>query len=982
MASCFRKLIISLVVCALPLTLTAQQEQTETPTYETHAFVRPPMQWRPIPLWFWNNTQVSGNTIVQQLQQMIETDGYGGCAILPFGQNFRPSYLSSAYFTLYAKAVEKARALGAHMSIYDEYGFPSGSMGAINGSGVTTFKNNHPEHTVKRLDKSEYRVASGATIDRTLTPKGQIMALVARNVATKEVVSLREFYDPTTHHLTWTAPAGNSWSVMLFDCVVDGDPNVDYLSPEAVSLFIQDTHEAYYSHFPDEFGQTVVSTFFDEPTMYRAAGRMWTGDFNAKFEQRYGFSPELLYPALWYDIGPQTPWARNLLFGLHSTLYSEGFMKTISDWATAHGIIATGHQDQEEIANPTSVAGDLMLVGKHLAMPGIDKIGNGRATEDFYKVVSSSANCWDKNYVMSETYGAMGNIPVEKLYEVAIEQYTKGINHLIPHAVWYNTTDVTFLPELSWRNPLYNSDLPSFNRFLARLNYLLARPGRHVADVAMLYPIQTLYAGHYFDGPKGYYEGGVEVPGTDYPLVSHLLTDDLGTDFTYLHPEVIDDRCTAEGGRLHLNNEVNHEQFSVIILPGVKTIALSNLRKIEEAWKQGMRVVFTTQLPQQAADTPDGNDEVKDIIARMQASEDNPALYVQRPTAASLKAALDACLPQRDVAFEGGTHPFNYLHKMVDGHDVYYFGNIDATSAINTIRVRTSSSAFSLLNPHTGAVSAPSHGQLIASNDNTGTNVFEFELQLRPCQSVFLVDDALLLKNATPDDPVDVRPSYTIEALVDIEQLSAGLCFAQTDNNNFYMWQFNVSDPNHPRLRPHRWTGGSAAVLAEIDLPANAAIRAGELFRVRIEVEEESFVRTFINDVLVDERSGKFVYGRIGFRQAHDDAYGKTEIARYDNIRIKSADGQVLFEEEFSERNPFSAGTLTDGWLRVEGQMSRDILSWLRQTPPLNAIHDLKAESNRGPLPLNRQSAYNLQGMPATAATGLFITRGKKYYVH
>ena len=102
-------------------------------------------------------------------------------------------------------------------------------------------------------------------------------------------------------------------------------------------------------------------------------------------------------------------------------------MKTISDWAEAHGILATGHQDQEEIANPTSVAGDLMLVGKYLGMPGIDKIGNGRATEDFYKVVSSSANNWDKTYVMSETFGAMGNIPVEKLYETAIEQYTKGI---------------------------------------------------------------------------------------------------------------------------------------------------------------------------------------------------------------------------------------------------------------------------------------------------------------------------------------------------------------------------------------------------------------------------------------------------------------------------------------------------------------------------------------------------------------------------
>lgn len=33
-------------------------------------------------------------------------------------------------------------------------------------------------------------------------------------------------------------------------------------------------------------------------------------------------------------------------------------MKTIHDWAAAHGIRSTGHQDQEEVLNPVSVAGD------------------------------------------------------------------------------------------------------------------------------------------------------------------------------------------------------------------------------------------------------------------------------------------------------------------------------------------------------------------------------------------------------------------------------------------------------------------------------------------------------------------------------------------------------------------------------------------------------------------------------------------------
>ena len=745
-------LLLSVLACCLWCT-SCQAQAPEATLLETKEFSKPSMPWRPIPLWFWNNTQIAETELVRQLQQMVEVDGYGGCAILPFGEGFRPSYLSDDYFKLYGTAIRKAQALGAHMSIYDEYGFPSGSMGAINGSGVTTFMNNHPGHTVKRLDKTEYRVSSGTTFDRQLDLTGKLMSLVAWNMNTKEIISLRDNYDEATGRVTWTAPKQNGWHVMVCQCVVDGDPNVDYLSAEAVSLFVQDTHAAYYRHFADHFGGTIVSTFFDEPTMYRAQGRMWTNDFNEQFERRYGFSPETLYPALWYDIGEPTARARNLLFSLHSTLYSEGFMKTICDWATEHGILTTGHQDQEEIVNPTSVAGDLMLVGKHLTMPGIDKIGNGRPTEDFYKVVSSSANCWDKAYVMSETYGAMGNIPVEELYQVAIEQYTKGINHLIPHAVWYNDRDVTFLPELSWRNPLYNANLPTFNAFLSRLNYILAREGRHVADVAMLYPIQTQYAGHRFDGSKGYYEGGVDVEGTDYPQISHYLTDDLGIDFTYLHPEVIDDRCSVADGRLNMNNTVNHEHFSVIILPGVKVISLSNLRKIEEAWQQGVKVVFTTQCPQQAADRENADQEVQDIVRRMLDASDNKAYFLPTPSAESLAEVMEACLPDRDVRFSGNGHPFNYLHKVIDGHDVFYFGNIDDTSATNTIRVKTSATKLTLLDPHTGKSLSDSPLKEEDSHPLKEGWGGSFSLTLSPNQSMFLVDDALLLKNGSVDAP-------------------------------------------------------------------------------------------------------------------------------------------------------------------------------------------------------------------------------------
>ncbi len=907
-------LILAAVAIYIPLS-----SSFRTP-FTTMEFSNPGMEWRPIPLWFWNNTIIEDSTLEEQLEKMIVADYYGGCAILPFGKHFSPSYLSDDYFRLYGRAVEKAKELGAKMSIYDEYGFPSGSMGAINGSGVTTFMNKHPEHTVKRLDKTEFTAVGGSAFSQKLTISGKVMSIVAWNTDTNMIVNLRDNLS-ATDELKWEVPNGN-WKIMLFQCVTDGDPNVDYLSQEAVEHFVNDTHDAYYRLFGKDFGKTIISTFFDEPTMYRAQGRMWTGNFNEKFKEKHGFSPEELYPALWYDIGPNTAAARNLLFGMRSALYAEGFMGTINRWAEEHGILSTGHQDQEEIANPTSVSGDLMKVGQYMGMPGIDKIGGGRPTEDYYKVVSSSAYNWDKTFVMSETYGAMGNIPEESLYQIAIEQYTKGINHLIPHAVWYNDQDVTFLPELSWRNPLYNKCLARFNRFLSRLNYMLARPGRHVADVAVLYPIQTQYAGHYLDGERGFYQGGVEVPNTDYLIVSRLLTDELGTDFTYLHPEVLDERCLAAGGKLEMYNSINREQFSTLILPSVKTISLSNMKKVEQAWASGVKVIFTTQIPTQSSDLYVPDDSIASIVERMLNGEDGRnAIFVEKPTEQSLNNAFASCIIP-DVAFVGGSHPFNYIHKIIDNHHLYYFGNIDASETTDTIILRQHLSSAVLMDPHTGCTKRASLKTL--EDGRTAITI-----HLYPNQSVFLVDDGLVNHNGMQKETESERTSYTFESTICIESLSGSMCFAANGKDFLYMWQFNVSNDSIAYLRPHQWAGGHIQVMDNIPFSGITNLRRGQPFKVRIEVEKERYVRTYINNVLIDERAGNFPLGKFGFRQSHDKAVGAVETACFDDVRITMEKGKKIVIADFTNSNPFNGGTLADGQLRIAGNMDHDIWIWL-----------------------------------------------------
>ncbi|MEG1864384.1 MAG: hypothetical protein RR199_03585, partial [Alistipes sp.] len=86
-----------------PLLLNAQ--------ISTTAFRNPPQNFKPVPLWFWNNTTVDAAELRTQFRKMILTDGYGGCAILPFGSGFRPEYLSADYLARYDVVIEEAEKL-------------------------------------------------------------------------------------------------------------------------------------------------------------------------------------------------------------------------------------------------------------------------------------------------------------------------------------------------------------------------------------------------------------------------------------------------------------------------------------------------------------------------------------------------------------------------------------------------------------------------------------------------------------------------------------------------------------------------------------------------------------------------------------------------------------------------------------------------------------------------------------------------------
>ncbi len=675
-------------------------------------------EYRPQPLWFWTG-KADLHAIKKQMQDLKDVCGYGGVAIIPFFKDFKPEYLSEEYLELYKQTADYAKEIGFTLSLYDEYAFPSGNGGGnALADNIARFRKAFPLDTLKKLVHKRTEVKNGDTIIYKRKTDGILMALVAanfENVQTSngkqskpeldgfgkgefECIALSERLKDGV--LTWQVPQMGKWSILEFACISsDSENNVDYLSYEACKKFTKLVHDRYYEYMPEHFGSTIKTSFFDEPTLYRLDGAVWTPSFNEKFNAKYGYSPETLYPALFYGVGRNTASYRNLLFGFRADLYSGGFMKALNDWCEEHNIKLMGHQDNEEIVNCVGTSADFMKTFKYQRIAGIDKIGGARPAEDFYKLVSSAAYNYDRALVMSETFGAMPALPEELMYEIALDQYVKGINMLIPHAAWLEKNRVIFKPDLGAEDSYYAKRLKPFCNFLSRLNAVLQNEDRVWQNIAVYYPIETLQARHRFGGPLGSYEGGVNIKDANYHKVGKLLTDTLGRDFMYLHPEVFNERCTVEGNKILLNNKEQFNSFDLIIMPCVQTISEENYRKILQFAKNGGAVLFAgDKMPFLSSVSADENPRIEEI-SREIAKQKN-VLILDEPYTNTVGAFI-AAHAKSPVEFYGQN--LKYIRKVKDGKSVYLVANL--SGKMYDAKIRLTGKNFKVLNPHDGNIS-------------------------------------------------------------------------------------------------------------------------------------------------------------------------------------------------------------------------------------------------------------------------------------
>jgi hypothetical protein len=214
------------------------------------------------------------------------------------------------------------------------------------------------------------------------------------------------------------------------------------------------------------------------------------------------------------------------------------------------------------------------------------------------------------------------------------------VNLLNPHGFHYTLEGPRkrdWPPSMFYQYPWWHF-YDEFSTYVARLSQMLTG-GRHVANVAVLWPINDIFA-TYTPQHRNAFANRTE---RDFDTLTDMLLR-LHRDFDYLDEDFLAD-AEVDGGTIRLREEA----YSLVILPPMRHLKLSTLDALERFVAGGGKVLGMVFLP----DTGFGDGELVDIRDRVKALFGvDPAETQETFTSAS---AMDIPVVEHDG---GGTVAF------------------------------------------------------------------------------------------------------------------------------------------------------------------------------------------------------------------------------------------------------------------------------------------------------------------------------------
>lgn len=471
----------------------------------------------------------SVNQVLNQMDQIVESGYAGPCLGVRGGDIF-----SDDWFASYCAALDTIKTYGKTAIMYDDVGFPS-------GTGMNRIHLEYPQHIARKIRLTEKDVTGPITLDRIeMYYEGDLLGTAAWNTETNKRINISDHL--ANGQLTWDVPEG-LWKIMTFYMIQDGRL-IDYMNPEAVDKYIELNYEGFYEGVGDYMGDVLVKNFWDD-VGFLYFTNPWTIEIGNIFRERYDKDPVLYYPALFYEIGDETEAARSALFGIRAELLGENWVKRITDWLVAHNMDSYGHPPGAYEPNPNVMMGDPFKYYKYETRPLMDQVWGYPSGRPGWKVSSSAGIVNNKPVFSIEIDSPIG----KACSRIAMEAQTRGFSEIIPYA------GGNFGERLEGEYAQYHEGedvdpVMDWTTYIARSNSLL-QGGRTVADIALIYPIESLQAWDYFE------EGIVNMddPST-FPVEEEETSGEEGFNFASVQKIGGGSAQTTRGIRVHKDSKL------------------------------------------------------------------------------------------------------------------------------------------------------------------------------------------------------------------------------------------------------------------------------------------------------------------------------------------------------------------------------------------------------------------------------------------
>lgn len=574
---------------------------------------------RTIPFWSWNG-ELEPEELKTQIRQM-KAAGIGGYFMHARGGLTTP-YMQEGWMKAIAACLDEGEAQGMESWGYDENGWPSGfADGEVPALGE--------EYQQKGLD---------------------FCVLGEKDRLPERTLGVYRLHGDTVRRVD--VPSAGDVAVYL----VVNQYYIDALNAEAITRFIECTHERYYASFRDDFGTRMQGFFTDEP-QYANGFIPWSPVLEEAFSAEWGYDLRDKLGALFLPADGEKAF-RWQYYQTAARLFHEGFIKQLGDWCRAHDVQLTGHLMLEDsLLTQLRSTGGVMDTYEYFDMPGIDWLGRSVSSPVIPKQLGSVATQLGKERTLTESFALCGwDVSFNELRWIAQWQYVNGVNLICQHLSAYSLQGFRkrdYPASLHIQSPWFDAYRP-LQDYFARTGAALSL-GEDATDVLLLQPLGDVAGNHNRADEK--------VANDISSRFDRVTTELSGMHLLHHYGDetVMKRHGRVQDGKLY----VGQKAYRAVILPYCESIAPSTVALLTEYIHAGGQVIAIGHVP---------------MLVGFEKKADWDVLAATIPVLADVKAAAvalyDAATPHvlKGGAEESAVH---VLRRMLpDGRTLLYLTSL------------------------------------------------------------------------------------------------------------------------------------------------------------------------------------------------------------------------------------------------------------------------------------------------------------------